>query len=53
MEAITFQDNISKAEIRKKTAKPLLWIGIVSIVMFFSGWTSAVIVSKGDRKSVV
>jgi len=49
MEAITFQDNISKAEIRKKTAKPLLWIGIVSIVMFFSGWTSAVIVSKGGN----
>lgn len=48
MAAITLQDNIlSKDEIRKKTAKPLLWIGIVSIVMFFGGWTSAVIVSKG------
>jgi cytochrome c oxidase subunit 3 len=48
MTTITLQENIlSKDEIRKKTAKPLLWIGIVSIVMFFGGWTSAVIVSKG------
>ena len=47
MASITLQDINTKAEIRKKTAKPLLWIGIVSIVMFFSGWTSAVIVSKG------
>jgi cytochrome c oxidase subunit 3 len=48
MTTISLQDNINnRAEIRKKTAKPLLWIGIVSIVMFFSGWTSAVIVSKG------
>ncbi len=48
MATISLQDNIvNKAEIRKKTAKPLLWIGIISIVMFFSGWTSAVIVSKG------
>lgn len=49
MASITLQDNTSRAEIRKKTAKPLLWIGIVSIVMFFSGWTSAVIVSKGGN----
>lgn len=48
MTSISLQNiNESKAEIRKKTAKPLLWIGIVSIVMFFGGWTSAVIVSKG------
>lgn len=33
---------------RKKVAKPLLWFGMVSIVMFFAGLTSAVIVSKGD-----
>ncbi|MBI2281513.1 MAG: cytochrome c oxidase subunit 3 [Bacteroidetes bacterium] len=49
MASITLQDLNTKAEIRKKTAKPLLWIGIVSIVMFFSGWTSAVIVSKGGN----
>lgn len=49
MSSITLQDINSKAEIRRKTAKPLLWIGIVSIVMFFSGWTSAVIVSKGGN----
>jgi len=40
--------NISyKEEIRRKTSKPLLWIGIVSIIMFFGGLTSAVIVSQG------
>lgn len=49
MASITLQEMNTKAEIRKKTAKPLLWIGIVSIVMFFSGWTSAVIVSKGGN----
>ncbi|MBK6523198.1 MAG: cytochrome c oxidase subunit 3 [Sphingobacteriaceae bacterium] len=31
---------------RKKSAKPLLWIGIVSIVMLFAGLTSAYVVSK-------
>ncbi len=31
-------------EARKKTAKPLLWIGIVSIVMLFAGLTSAYVV---------
>ena len=34
-------------EIRKKTAKPLLWLGIVSIIMLFAGLTSAYVVSKG------
>lgn len=33
---------------RKKVAKPLLWFGMVSIVMLFAGLTSAVIVRKGD-----
>ncbi len=33
---------------RKKVAKPLLWFGMASIVMFFAGLTSAVIVRKGD-----
>jgi len=33
---------------RKKVAKPLLWISMISIVMLFAGLTSAVIVSKGD-----
>lgn len=42
MENINYKD-----EIRRKTSKPLLWIGIVSIVMFFSGLTSAVVVSQG------
>ncbi len=42
MENINYKD-----ELRRKTSKPLLWIGIVSIVMFFGGLTSAVIVSQG------
>ncbi len=46
MEAILIQDFNDRAEIKKKTAKPLLWIAIVSIIMLFSGWTSAVIVTK-------
>lgn len=33
---------------RKKVAKPLLWFGMISIVMLFAGLTSAVIVRKGD-----
>lgn len=37
-------------QIKKKTAKPMLWIGIVSIIMFFAGLTSAYVVrqSQGD-----
>ncbi len=35
-------------EKRKKVAKPLLWVGMISIVMLFAGLTSAVIVRKGD-----
>ena len=33
---------------RKKVMKPLLWFGMASIVMLFAGFTSAVIVRKGD-----
>jgi cytochrome c oxidase subunit 3 len=41
-------DNINlKEEHKKKTSKPLIWIAIVSIIMFFSGLTSAVVVSQG------
>ncbi|MBL4593685.1 MAG: cytochrome c oxidase subunit 3 [Flavobacteriales bacterium] len=41
-------ENISyKEDIRRKTSKPLIWIGIVSIIMFFGGLTSAVVVSQG------
>ncbi|MDT8412664.1 MAG: cytochrome c oxidase subunit 3 [Vicingaceae bacterium] len=47
MTSITLNNNDYKKEIKQKTAKPLLWIGLMSIVMFFAGLTSAVIVSKG------
>lgn len=47
MTAIT-ADNINyREQVKNKTAKPLLWIGLVSIVMFFAGLTSAVVVSMG------
>lgn len=36
------------AEKKKRVAKPLLWFGMISIVMLFAGLTSAVIVRKGD-----
>ena len=36
-----------KKMVRQKTAKPLMWIGMASIVMFFGGLTSAVIVEYG------
>lgn len=35
-------------EKQKKVAKPLLWFGMMSIVMIFASLTSAVIVRKGD-----
>lgn len=47
MTTITANNMNYKEELKKKTAKPLLWIAIVSIVMFFTGLTSAVIVSQG------
>lgn len=46
-ETIPIRKDKHKAEIlaaKRKTAKPLLWIGIVSIVMLFAGLTSAYVV---------
>lgn len=46
------QHSLSEEDFQKskwqKVAKPLIWFGIVSIVMLFAGLTSAVIVRKGD-----
>jgi len=39
-----------EADKRRKVAKPLMWVGMVSIIMLFAGLTSAVIVRKGDGK---
>jgi len=47
MTAITMENINIREDNRKKTSKPLLWICIVSIIMFFSGLTSAVVVSQG------
>lgn len=41
-------DPQEKKEIRKKTLKPLAWVGIVSIIMLFAGFTSGYLVVKGD-----
>lgn len=38
----TYKSELNAA--RKKAAKPLLWIGIVSIIMLFAGLTSAYVV---------
>ncbi len=47
MTSIAVENINYKQEIRNKTSKPLLWVGIMSIVMFFAGLTSAVVVSQG------
>ena len=47
MTTITAENISYKEELKQKTSKPLIWIGIVSIIMFFGGLTSAVIVSQG------
>lgn len=47
MATMTAENINYKEELKRKTAKPLLWVAMVSIVMFFIGLTSAVIVSQG------
>ena len=42
-----FTDELSP-ELREKTKKNLVYVGIFSIVMLFAGFTSAYIVSMGD-----
>ncbi len=42
----------SSEEIKIKTGKSLLWMGIISIVMLFAGLTSAYIVRQGEGKWV-
>ena len=40
-------------EIRKKTSKNLLWVGILSIIMLFAGLTSAYIVRQAEGQWLV
>ena len=47
MTTIAMDNTNYKEDIRRKTSKPLIWVGIMSIVMFFGGLTSAVVVSQG------
>src|SRR3989338_7033081 len=37
-----------KDTIKKKSAKPMLWLAIISICMIFGGLTSAYVVRSGD-----
>ena len=37
--------NIELIDARKKSAKPMLWVSIISMVMFFAGLTSAYVIS--------
>ena len=43
----------SKQEHRRKVAKPLLWIGMVSIIMMFAGLTSGYIVRRAEGNWIV
>ena len=36
---------------RSKSAKPMLWISMISMAMLFAGFTSAIIVSKGGNEN--
>jgi cytochrome c oxidase subunit 3 len=47
MTTIVSNNSHYKDELKRKNSKPLLWLALVSIVMFFGGMTSAVIVSQG------
>jgi len=47
MTTVVIENSNYKEELRQKTSKPLLWIALISIIMFFRGLTSAVIVSQG------
>jgi cytochrome c oxidase subunit 3 len=47
MTTIVSDNTHYKDELKRKNSKPLLWIAMVSIIMFFGGMTSAVIVSQG------
>ena len=56
METIKLDKSARKAEIKaatRKTAKPLLYIGIVSIVMLFAGLTSAYVVRADNGNWLV
>jgi cytochrome c oxidase subunit III len=56
METIKLSKSARKEEIRqaqRKTAKPLLYIGIVSIVMLFAGLTSAYVVRADNGNWLV
>jgi hypothetical protein len=37
-----------REQIRQKTAKPMLWLAIVSMIMLFAGLTSAYVVRLGQ-----
>lgn len=50
MNTVELESRDYKSELRQKTAMPLLWVGMVSIVMLFAALTSAIVVSKSSRE---
>jgi cytochrome c oxidase subunit 3 len=52
MTTVASEEREIKKEIRQKTSMPLLWLGMISIVMLFAALTSAVIVSKSSESWV-
>jgi cytochrome c oxidase subunit 3 len=49
MSEITEQIELSPKELKEKASKNLLWVGIISIVMLFAGFTSAWFVLHGGN----
>ena len=45
---VTLENNNFEKLRREKVGKPLLWIALISIIMFFAGLTSAVVVRMSD-----
>ncbi len=48
--ALSYSQEEEKRIIREKASKPLLWIGMVSMVMLFAGLSSAYVVSHESAK---
>ena len=46
--AVLAVDKEYREEVKKKTSKPLLWLAIVSMVMFFGALTSGMVVKMAD-----
>lgn len=52
MSTVTIDQTYDKKVIRQKVAKPMLWLGIFSMIMLFAGLTSAYVVSRAGSEWV-